>query len=1160
MPNAEFDVFLSHNSADKPEVLKLDAKLREMGLKPWLDARHLIPGEPWGPAIERALGNCVSCAVIVGPNGFGNVSEDELWVAYQHAIESKQSDRRFRIIPILLPTATRGDRAKLPKFLTANTWVEFSQAIDDPVALDRLFKAIKGVPPGGEGFRLAKGDSPYRSLEAFDIQHAPLFFGREALTDWLLSRLRGTATTEGPTRFLAIVGASGSGKSSLARAGVLAKLKAGELAGSANWPRVICRPESRPLENLATALGSTDGVDLGTGLKSTLINDLAKEMLKSTDQLHLVAQGAMPPNDPDWRLVVFVDQFEELFTLNQPDSATGQGAPGQPALNPDRIAFFRNLLRAATIANGRTIVILTMRADFYGKCAAFPELATAVSQHQELVGPMSPDELRRAIETPARLSGSDIEPGLVDLLTREVVDQPGALPLLQYALSELWRKSSELGFSTMTTSAYREIGGWEGALSQRADKVLETFKDKASKDLCQQLFLRLVQPGEGTEDTKRLVRWQELKMDNPSDAASMEQMVRTLAENRLITTSGNDLNPDSTVEVVHEALIRGWPAIRSWLDNDRAGSRMHRRLTERANEWANSHSEQKTRDTSLLYRGRQLADTADWVKKSKVGLSESERSFLKASRWAEDQQRLWIWGIASLAMIVLAGIGLGWYKNNEYQNAKSLQEKVDNLVESMVATPAGGVEFYLDQLRQNEKLATPTLLKVFADAQRKDLQRIHAAYGLINHGSIDAEQLKFLLDRVPTLPKDEGTNVLNALERVHHTNPLNEELAQRVDQASTDAIRYRFVAIELGLGITDQTALLCQLKADPTSRTSLIRGFKDFGGDLARIAKTLESQQMDAELRSALCTAIGTLGMDAAEATQPTLKKLFVEAPDGGTHSAAYWALRQQGLTEESLVTLGGEAGPETDEREWSLNHLNMTMIRIPARNFGMGHATDEENPMDNEPTEPFDAFWMSDREVTVAQFYALCKDAKRPESAGESQLPMTRISWFDAVEFCNQLSKQTVPELEQAYHLDKIERTENGFVKRAFVKETGGNGFRLPTEREWEYACRAMSIKNFSFGSDEDWLGEFAVCNQPQVKTGGTKTPNGWGLFDMHGNVAEWCEDKYTDTDEFRVLRGGSFDHFYPQWLRSYFRYRFTRDSRDLNFGFRVSRTHISL
>ena len=234
-----------------------------------------------------------------------------------------------------------------------------------------------------------------------------------------------------------------------------------------------------------------------------------------------------------------------------------------------------------------------MRADFYGKCAAFPELATAVSQHQELVGPMSADELRRAVETPAQLSGSDIEPGLVDLLTHEVADQPGALPLLQYALAELWQKSHDLGFSKLTTTAYRELGGWEGALSRRADAVLAEFKNTPQENLCRQLFLRLVQPGEGTEDTKRLVRWQELQRDAPSEAAALEQIVRKLADNRLITTSGDDLNADSTIEVVHEALIRGWPELRRLARcRPRRVAEIHRRLTEAANEWAKSHVEQ----------------------------------------------------------------------------------------------------------------------------------------------------------------------------------------------------------------------------------------------------------------------------------------------------------------------------------------------------------------------------------------------------------------------------------------------------------------------------------------------------------------------------------------------------------------------------------------
>jgi hypothetical protein len=129
MPQPEFDVFVSHNSKDRSEVLKLVTKLKDLGINPWLDAWQLVAGEPWLPAIERALGECSVCAVVIGPHGLGNVHEDEMWVALQRSIESKRDGRRFRVIPILLPKCKRGDRTLLPTFLTANTWVEFQRSI-----------------------------------------------------------------------------------------------------------------------------------------------------------------------------------------------------------------------------------------------------------------------------------------------------------------------------------------------------------------------------------------------------------------------------------------------------------------------------------------------------------------------------------------------------------------------------------------------------------------------------------------------------------------------------------------------------------------------------------------------------------------------------------------------------------------------------------------------------------------------------------------------------------------------------------------------------------------------------------------------------------------------------------------------------------------------
>src|SRR6516164_3824074 len=185
------------------------------------------------------------------------------------------------------------------------------------------------------------------------------------------------------------------------------------------------------------------------------------------------------------RLVVVVDRFEEVFTLCPKEDS--------------RDALIRNLLYAAKIARGQTLVILTMRADFYGKCAANAELAAAFSDHHVLVGPMSEDELRRAIERPMHLIGGELEGGLVDLLLRDVRNQAGALPLLQHALLELWQKREG---RRLTVKTYQEIGKLEGALQRRADATLEALSEQ-ERELCRRTFLRLTHPGEGTEDTKR---------------------------------------------------------------------------------------------------------------------------------------------------------------------------------------------------------------------------------------------------------------------------------------------------------------------------------------------------------------------------------------------------------------------------------------------------------------------------------------------------------------------------------------------------------------------------------------------------------------------------------------------------------------------------------
>ncbi len=188
MGTQKFDVFLSHNSADKPSVEEVARRLVREGIQPWLDKWNLIPGEPWQVAIEEALDSCTTCAVFVGPGGTGPWQNEEMRAAIDRRVGG--SNGQFRVIPVLLPGAERDERSRLPTFLVATTWVEFRHTLDDEDAYHRLISGIRGVEPGIPGKALFEGECPYRGLQAFDVEHARFFFGRVALSEWLLNEFR----------------------------------------------------------------------------------------------------------------------------------------------------------------------------------------------------------------------------------------------------------------------------------------------------------------------------------------------------------------------------------------------------------------------------------------------------------------------------------------------------------------------------------------------------------------------------------------------------------------------------------------------------------------------------------------------------------------------------------------------------------------------------------------------------------------------------------------------------------------------------------------------------------------------------------------------------------------------------------------------------------
>ena len=606
---SSFQVFLSYSSADKPAVEEVGRRLLKEGIEAWFDKWHLIPGDPWQPAIENALAESETCAVFVGPRGVGPWQNEEMRAAIDRRV--RDSNKRFRVIPVLLPGAQRAERSSLPTFLVATTWVEFRDSLDDQDAFHRLVSGIRGVEPGaGPGRAIYEGQCPYRGLRVFDVDDAAFFFGREALVQWLLSELQPAGAGQQANGFLAIVGSSGSGKSSVARAGLIAALKRDAIAGSSGWPVAICRPGSDPLESLAVALSRV--LNIGPGVSA--LADLVAAFRQSEKTLHLVARRSLPENAPAMRLTVLVDQFEEVFTLCHDDGL--------------REAFVSNLLYAVKVAQGQTMVILTMRADFYGKCAGIAELAAALSDHNFLVGPMTEDELRRAIERPAQLAGCEFDAGLVDLLEHDVRNQPGALPLLQHALLELWNNREG---RRLTVKSYQEIGKLEGALQRRADATLKPLSED-EREFCRRIFLRLTQPGEGTEDTKRRASMQEL-LSLSDKSTAQEQIIQKLANASLLTTEGEVTRKDAFVEVAHEALIRSWPQLRKWIDVDRQGFRTRTRLTEATRDWENSGC-----DPAYLYAGARLAVAEEWAGQHSGELSTSEAEFLRRSAEAQQER------------------------------------------------------------------------------------------------------------------------------------------------------------------------------------------------------------------------------------------------------------------------------------------------------------------------------------------------------------------------------------------------------------------------------------------------------------------------------------------------------------------------------------------
>jgi WD40 repeat protein len=418
-------------------------------------------------------------------------------------------------------------------------------------------------------------DPPYRGLAAYGVDDADRFFGRRSVVAKLVGILR-------RQRFVAVFGVSGSGKSSLLRAGLVPALVDG-------WPTGDSGSE-----------GDDGGQDIDPAGRPVpvLMTPGARPVMALRRALAEIPAGQA--------VLLVVDQFEEVFTLCHASA--------------ERAAFVAELAALVGASDGGARVVVGVRADFYTRCAGLPELAALIAGANVPLGPLSDEELREIVTGPARLAGLSVERALVTKILADASGQPGALPLVSHALLETWRQRRA---NMLTVVGYEAAGGVAGAIARSAEAVYARL-DVGQRETARQVLTRLVTFGEGVEDTRRRVGRAEL------DLPGVEEVLDRLAAARLVTV-GQD-----TVEIAHEALIQAWPRLQQWLSTDRDGLRTHRQLTEAAQTWVSL-----ARDAGSLYRGARLVAAREWAasSRSRGELNPTERAFLDASVELEDQER-----------------------------------------------------------------------------------------------------------------------------------------------------------------------------------------------------------------------------------------------------------------------------------------------------------------------------------------------------------------------------------------------------------------------------------------------------------------------------------------------------------------------------------------
>ncbi|MCC5599388.1 nSTAND1 domain-containing NTPase [Nostoc favosum] len=534
---------------------------------------------------------------------------------------------------------------------------------------------------------------PYRGLFPFREEDTRFFFGRDIFTQKLVDTVQKQS-------LVAVIGASGSGKSSVVFAGLIPHLRQ-----QGNWLIESFRPKTHPVDELAVVI-----VRLREPNETKIQQDIdARKLagaLREGELAHTFLSRILSENE-DNRLLLVVDQLEELYTSCSDVK--------------ERQLFLNQLLEAAKLVQNFTL-LLTLRADFLGYALSDRRFADALQNADLKLAPMNREELQQAIARPANKQGVRLEEGLAERILRAVADSPGNLPLLEFTLTQLWAQQQN---RQMTHAAYEAIGGVEKSLANHAEAEFARLNPEEQQQ-AQQIFVQLVRPGEGTEDTRRLATKNEVGESN-------WDLVRRLADARLVVTGRDQTAGKETVEIVHETLIREWGRLHGWMESDRSFRTWQELLRSRMRQWENAGQ-----DEGPLLRGVPLAEAENWLKQRQDELSQAEQDFIQQSLALRDRDRkqkerrrkLTLFGLTSglviVSILAMVAFWLRWTAEVEGSGVTALRnfESGAGEIETLVSAMEAGQEvkkmaFWNSQCLQDCPAISPLL------ALQKILDNIH---------------------------------------------------------------------------------------------------------------------------------------------------------------------------------------------------------------------------------------------------------------------------------------------------------------------------------------------------------------------------------------------------------------------------------------------------